>query len=1006
MVAGGCGLRDHMNDNKTENRLSKDFIINLREGKVIPFIGAGLSLGITRVDGKRAFPTWKGLFSNGVSFLEKAGKNKDASYIQLLIDLERKSPQELADELRISLNEKWGEFLIESFDLRLDEVIPESLVALNKVWQITDSLIITTNYDHSLRWSSPSPDFNIWDISSPINQSEFLSRGIQGKVIWHLHGSIDNASNIILDSPSYESLYSDTDERFKAALFLLRSVIAQNSLLFIGFSLTDEFFLQQIHHIRKLFSDSGISHYIITHKIEVARIKSLNLGLNVIEVSDYDTDFLNLLDDIIQVKIGEEAGEIGESHEHPQSHFFVPFKPKGDRVFGRAETTNIIRETLDLMGDRAYVSITGIGGLGKTQAAIEYAYARQDDYPGGIFWFSADTDLIPQLINYSQSLSLIPKEAEDSAKVASILSFFIIDTKKLLLFDNAEADFDFTNFIPMVHPSIHMLCTSRTTIRHSKILTLDFLQQQEAEKLLVSEATTSPNSVPEWEALKAIASVLDGLPLAIELAGGYIKTLGLNFLDYLHLLEINSIETLNRPDLLTSYTEYNRDIKSVLHMSSSYTLSYNYLDDILSISAPREVPLDYILHMLDVSVVDKIITDIMIGNNLRLFDYNREQKSFKMHTLIRELRYHHLIEGDKYEKIKIFANRAILWFARRVKDQDYRYAYDRDHDHIDLLFKLCEFLPPLTQSKILWLSSYTNFYRGQFNEAKEKLISAKEIYQDNSLKDPEFLANLHNDLAQNEFTDITYILKNENIALEIRTDLFGEHHKDTIISLANYATSLSRHKRDKNAAGYIIRALNAAEAVHGPNSREYARICIQASDIYSNIGDNILSIFYTDKARGILTKIGLSLSKEMADLLNFQGQVYFHSNKPKEAVSKLNSALEIIEGIYDENNPMRATFYHNLGMVYLSAGLNHKSIRYFEQSSDINKKLYGIQHPAYISSISMLVKCIFFTSNKNKQMTIQRIDQILDEYEHTKRPQYLSDIRRRIILNQNIKYYE
>ena len=38
--------------------------------------------------------------------------------------------------------------------------------------------------------------------------------------------------------------------------------------------------------------------------------------------------------------------------------------------------------------------LSGMGGIGKTQLAVEYAYRYKEKYPGGIYWVNAAQDLL------------------------------------------------------------------------------------------------------------------------------------------------------------------------------------------------------------------------------------------------------------------------------------------------------------------------------------------------------------------------------------------------------------------------------------------------------------------------------------------------------------------------------------------------------------------------------------------------------------------------------------
>jgi hypothetical protein len=113
-------------------------------------------------------------------------------------------------------------------------------------------LYITTNYDHSMYESlidqgkKPVIEFCRWNDLAEMkgNQSIFEENDIkfdsQSPLIYHLHGEIDNPQSMVLTEDDYLNfivkLYVDIDQLFPAEI---RNAFVSNSLVFIGYSLSD-----------------------------------------------------------------------------------------------------------------------------------------------------------------------------------------------------------------------------------------------------------------------------------------------------------------------------------------------------------------------------------------------------------------------------------------------------------------------------------------------------------------------------------------------------------------------------------------------------------------------------------------------------------------------------------------------------------------------------------------------------------------------------------------------
>ncbi len=279
----------------------------VREGKVIPFIGAGVSMAVSLTDGTRCFPSWTALLARAAERLREENKAEVATEIVSL--LETGDYMGASTRARKALRSNWYRFLKSQFSYRRAEIDDGSLALARAVWGLGSPLVITTNYDRVLLWACPElPDLNRWDIDAPYEQIAALRDGVDAPTIWHLHGLIDNVTKLILTPDGYHRLYPDADaagvaqRQHEAALRTLQRHLASFSFLFIGFSLDDAAFLDQLQQADQVFEGAAATHYILVRESEKdamrAKIDDWDLPIQVVPFADFGPP---LVDKVLEI---------------------------------------------------------------------------------------------------------------------------------------------------------------------------------------------------------------------------------------------------------------------------------------------------------------------------------------------------------------------------------------------------------------------------------------------------------------------------------------------------------------------------------------------------------------------------------------------------------------------------------------------------------------------------------------------------------------------------------
>ncbi len=240
------------------------------------------------------------------------------------------------------------------------------------------------------------------------------------------------------------------------------------------------------------------------------------------------------------------------------SIFMVPFRR--DPFFtGREEVLNQLRSML-LAGDAVSLAqppaLSGLGGIGKTQTAIEYAYRQRQDYDVVLWVHSASREeIISDFAIIAGLLQISGSQASDKEiLVIAVKRWLEQNTGWLLIFDNADNLEMVAEYIPLDY-SGHIIFTTRSQNAGGLARAIDLEKMTLAEgallllkraKLLESNSSLNLVSGKDVVTAQQIVRELDGLPLALNQAGAYIEETKCSVAKYLELYRSHRTELLKR----------------------------------------------------------------------------------------------------------------------------------------------------------------------------------------------------------------------------------------------------------------------------------------------------------------------------------------------------------------------------------------------------------------------------------------------------------------------------
>jgi tetratricopeptide (TPR) repeat protein len=598
----------------------------------------------------------------------------------------------------------------------------------------------------------------------------------------------------------------------------------------------------------------------------------------------------------------------------------IPFE-RNPYFTGREDILTNLHDALNKDKTAALTqAISGLGGIGKTQTAIEYAYRHRDKY-SYVFWVRSETreQLISNFVAIADLLNLSEKDAQDQGIIVDAVKMWLAaNTGWLLILDNADDLAMAKEFIPPPGKG-HVLLTTRAQImgRLAQRVEIEEMELEEGALFLLRRANiigpdapiekSSPRDVVK---AKDIVQAVDGLPLALDQAAAYIEETECGLAGYLNRYQTQGTILLqHRGDLISDHPD---------PVATTWKLSFRKVEQANSAAADL---LRLCSFLSPDAIPEEIITDGAddLGPDLQLV----ASEPVKLDSAIKELRKYSLVRRDP-EAQTLTVHRLVQAVLKDEMNEETQHQWaERTVRAVNSAFpdveyetwSECERLLPHARV----CAELIEQWKMTFPEAA-RLLNRTGWYLRERIQYAEAEPLLQKSLALPE-------------------------HPYLASSLNNLALLYQAQGKYGQAEPLLKRALVIDEKVYGTEHREVAADLNNLASLYFAQGKYGQAEPLLQRALAIWEKVLDPEHPDVATSLNNLALLYQAQGKYGQAESLLQRALAIWEKTLGPEHYFVAVNLNNLAMLYHDQGKYEQAELLFKRALAIDEKVYGFEHP-------------------------------------------------------------